>query len=115
MYTVLHNSRCGKSREAIQKLDELNIDYQIREYLKDELTIDELTQIIDYLKISPIDLVRTKEVIWKDNFKDKQLTDEEVIKAMVENPKLIERPIVIKGNEAVIGRPLDKVIEFVKK
>ena len=114
MYKVLHNSRCGKSREAIQKLDELDIEYTVREYLKDELNYDELSEIIAYLNIEPIELVRTKETIWKENFKDKSLTDEEIIQAMVDHPKLIERPIVIKDNKAVIGRPLEKVINFVK-
>ena len=115
MYKVLHNSRCGKSREAIQKLDELNIEYSVREYLKDELTVDELTEIINKLNIKPIELVRVKETIWKENFKDKVLSDEEIIQAMIDFPKLIERPVLISDKEAVIGRPLEKIISFVNK
>lgn len=78
-------------------------------YLEDKLTVKNLTTIISKLDISPIDLVRKNEAIWKSEFKGKDLNDAQIIEAMVANPKLIERPIVINKNKAVIGRPLDAI------
>lgn len=115
MYTILHNSRCGKSRDAVNYLQEQGVEYQIREYLKDELNFDELKLIIEDLKIQPIDLVRTNEAIWKEQFKGNDYNDDEIIQIMIENPKLIQRPIVLKEGSGVIGRPLELVEEFIKK
>ena len=115
MYTVLHNSRCGKSRDAIKLLDESGIDYQVREYLKDELSFDELKNVITSLGVKPIEIVRTNEAIWKDEFKGKEFTDDELIKIMIENPKLIQRPIVLKDGEGVIGRPVELIESFINK
>ena len=81
--------------------------------MNNPLTVSELKNIIKLLKIKPIELVRVKEAIWKENFKDKNLTDDEIIEAMVENPKLIERPIVVNGTKAVIARPIEKIDEIV--
>ena len=75
------------------------------EYLKDNLKISEIELIIEKLEINPIELVRKNESIWKENYKGKNLSDKEIIQAMIENPKIIERPIVINGKKAVIGRP----------
>lgn len=77
--------------------------------MKEIPTIEELTNIINLLNIKPIDLIRKNEVIWKENYKGKELSDKEIITAMIENPKLIERPIVINNNKAVIGRPLENI------
>tara|TARA_R110002124_G_scaffold138576_6_gene302313 strand:+ start:266186 stop:266431 length:246 start_codon:yes stop_codon:yes gene_type:complete len=70
---------------------------------------EKLKEIIDLLQIEPIELVRKNEKVWKESFKGKQLSNDAIVKAMVDNPKLIERPIVINGNKAVIARPLEKV------
>ena len=78
-------------------------------YLEDKLTVKNLTTIVSKLDISPIDLVRKNEAIWKSEFKGKDLNDAQIIEAMVANPKLIERPIVINKNKAVIGRPSDAI------
>ena len=102
---IYHNPRCSKSREGLAILKEANQDFEIIEYLKNPPTQDELSSIIEKLKIKPIELVRKTEAIWKENFKGKELTDEQIIKAMVENPKLIERPIVVIDNKAILGRP----------
>ena len=115
MYKILHNSRCGKSRDAIKVLEDSQVEFEVREYLKDELSFDELSLIIKNLKVNPIDVVRTNEAIWKENFKDKSLSDDQLIQAMIDNPKLIQRPIVLKDNSGVIGRPIENVIEFIKK
>ncbi|GAA3574423.1 arsenate reductase (glutaredoxin) [Snuella lapsa] len=105
MIKIFHNNRCSKSRNGLQILEQSGKPFEIVKYLEDTPSIDELKNIINLLNIAPIDLIRKNETIWKTSFKGKQLSDDEIIKAMVDNPKLIERPIVINGNEAVIGRP----------
>lgn len=93
-------------------LQDLNKEVEIINYINNPLTVSELKNIIKLLGIKPIELVRVKESIWKENFKDKNLTDDEIIEAMVANPKLIERPIVVNGNKAVIARPIEKIDEI---
>lgn len=110
MTTLYHNPRCSKSREALQLLEESGETIEVVKYLDDTPSALELKQIIELLGINPIDLVRTQEKDWKENFRDKNLTDEQLIEAMIKNPKLIERPIAIKGTKAVIGRPPKNVL-----
>ena len=110
---ILHNPRCSKSRQALNILNEKNIDVEVVEYLKTPLSREELTKIIQQLGILPEKLVRKNETEFKEHFKGKNLTDEEWIDAMVSYPKLIERPIVIKNNKAIIGRPPEKVMEII--
>ena len=107
MIQVYHNPRCTKSRECLAFLEETGKEYEIEKYLENIPTYEELKGIIEKLNIKPIELVRRKEKIWTENFKDKILSDEEIIQAMISNPTLIERPIVINGNKAVIARPLE--------
>ena len=112
MIKIYHNPKCSKSREGLSILQDLNKEIEIINYINNPLTVSELKNIIKLLNIKPIELVRVKEAIWKENFKDKSLTDEEIIEAMVANPKLIERPIVVNGNKAVIARPIEKIDEI---
>lgn len=102
---IYHNPRCGKSREGLVILQESKLPFEIINYIETPLSKSELSEIIKLLGISPIDLVRKNEAIWKENYKGKNLSDSEIITAMVKNPKLIERPIVINSGKAVIGRP----------
>lgn len=113
MITIYHNNRCRKSREGLEILESSGKPFEIRKYLEDVPTIKELEGLIDKLSIKPIELVRKNEAIWKDNYKSKELSDAQIIKAMAENPKLIERPIVINGNKAIIGRPPERIIEII--
>lgn len=109
MIQIYHNSRCGKSRECLAFLEKSGHKYEIIKYLEVVPTFEELKEIIKKLEIKPIELVRRKEKIWIENFKDKTMSDDEIIQAMISNPILIERPIVINGDKAVIARPLEKV------
>lgn len=110
--TVYHNSRCSKSRCALDFLQEKGVEYTIVEYLKDIPTKEELKNIISKLDIQPEDLIRKGEDEYKDNFKGKKLTDDQWIDAMVKYPKLIERPIVLKGDKAVVARPAERILDL---
>ena len=102
---ILHNPRCRKSREGLLILQEQNEAFEVIEYLKTPLAKEEIMDLLSKLGVEPMELVRTGESIWKENFKGKELSDEEIIQAIADNPKLMERPVVIKGDKAVIGRP----------
>lgn len=113
MIKIYHNNRCSKSRCGLEILEHSGKEFEIVRYLENVPTEKELTEIIKLLSISPIQLVRKNEKIWKEEFKGKELSDAEIIKAMVNNPKLIERPIVINGNKAVIGRPPESILNII--
>lgn len=108
MIQIYHNSRCGKSRECLAFLEDSGKEYEIIKYLEDVPSFDKLKTIIKKLGIKPIELVRQKEKIWIENFKHKKMSDDEIIQTMISNPILIERPIVINGDKAIIARPLEK-------
>ena len=105
MIKIYHNPRCSKSRQGLEILDKSGVKFKTIKYLEDIPTEEELEEIIELLKIKPEQLIRKNETIWKENYKGKELNDEALIQAMIKHPKLIERPIVINGNKAVIGRP----------
>ena len=109
MIKIYHNPRCRKSREGLQLLKESKQEFKIIEYLKEAPSFDELKSIIHLLGIPPLELIRKNESIWKKNYKGKELTNDEVIRAMTEHPKLIERPIVINKERAIIGRPPENI------
>jgi len=109
MLTIYHNPRCSKSRGCNAMLEELHKEVKVINYMKELFTETTLKEIITLLKIKPIELVRKNEQEWKTHYKGKKLSDNEIIKAMVKYPKLIERPIVVNGNKAAIGRPLEAV------
>lgn len=112
MIQIYHNSRCGKSRECLAFLEDSGKKYQIIKYLEDVPTFEELKTIIKKLGIKPLELVRQKEKIWIENFKDKKMSDDEIIQTMISNPILIERPIVINDDKAVIARPFEKAVSI---
>lgn len=113
MIQIYHNSRCGKSRNCLAFLENSKIEFEVINYLVNPPSFDELYVIIQKLNINPIDLVRQKEKIWIENFKNQKMNDEQIIQAMILNPILIERPIVITENSAIIGRDLEKVESFI--
>ncbi|TRX28957.1 arsenate reductase (glutaredoxin) [Flavobacterium franklandianum] len=110
MIKIYHNSRCGKSRECLAFLEDSGKEFEVIKYLENVPTLDELKSIIEKLNIKPIELVRQKEKIWIENFKNKTMSEDEIIQAMISNPILIERPIIINGNKAVIARPLENAL-----
>jgi arsenate reductase len=112
MITIYHNPRCSKSREGLQFLELEGKPFTTIKYLNETLTKEALEEILKKLNIRPIELVRQKEPIWIKNYKEKELSDGKVIDAMVQNPNLIERPIVVNGNKAVIARPADRIKEI---
>ena len=106
MIKVYHNAQCSKSRDCLLFFDEIKQPYEVIEYLKSTPTADELKAIIKKLAIKPIALVRQNEPLWKEKFEGRKLRNEQIIRAMVKYPILIERPIVVNGDKAVIARPL---------
>lgn len=109
MIKIYHNPRCSKSRQGLQLLEESGKEFEVVNYLENIPSKEELIAILNKLGISPIQLIRKGEAIWKEHYKGKDLTDEELIEAMLQNPRLIERPIVVNGAKATIGRPLENL------
>ena len=107
-----HNPRCRKSREGLAYLNENNIYPEVREYLKDLISREELKSILKKLNIEANDLLRKNETIYKTNIKGKDLNNEEIITEMVKNPKLIERPILVSEEKAILGRPKEKLLKI---
>lgn len=112
MITILHNPRCIKSREGLSVLEHSGKDFKVIKYLDEPISVDTLKHIISLLGITPIELVRKNESIWKSEFKNMTLSDDDIIEVMIKNPKLIERPIVINGNKATIGRPSQNILSI---
>ena len=113
MIKIYHNPRCSKSRQGLELLEKSNKDFEVVKYLETIPTKSELKEIINLLGIKPMDLVRKNEAIWKEIYKNKDLSDSDIIKAMIKNPKLIERPIIINDDKAVIGRPTEKILSII--
>ncbi|MGB0886435.1 MAG: arsenate reductase (glutaredoxin) [Chitinophagales bacterium] len=112
MLKIYHNPRCSKSRQTLQIIKEKNVEVEIIEYLKDVPNAKELKTVLKKLNLKPQEILRKGEAIFKENFKGKTFSDEEWIEIMIENPKLIERPIVFNKDKAVLGRPPENVIEL---
>ena len=112
MIQILHNNRCSKSRCTLEYLNDNEIEHEVVNYLEKDWTVASLKELVAMLQIPAKDLVRKNEKIFKEQFKDKEFSEEEWIKIMVAHPSLIERPIVIKDGKAVIGRPIEKVYEL---
>lgn len=112
MIEIYHNPRCGKSRTALAAVEEKTTDYKIIKYLEEIPTYDSLKTLLKKLDFKPLELVRQKEKVWVENYKNNQMSDDKIIKAMVLNPILIERPILIKEDKAVIARDLDSLNNF---
>jgi arsenate reductase len=112
MIKIYHNPRCRKSREGLEILEKSGKNFEIVKYLENVPSKKELTEVIRLLGISVEQLLRKNEAIWKENYRGKNLSDEDIIDAMMQHPKLIERPIVVNGKKATIGRPPELIKEI---
>ena len=112
MIEIYHNTRCSTSRAGLKILEDSGKNFEIIKYMEEPVSPETLQNVIKLLKIKPIELIRQKESIWKENFQNKKLSNSQLIKLMVKYPKLMERPIVINGNKAAIGRPPEKILEI---
>lgn len=113
MMQIYHNPRCQKSRTALAYLESTGEKVDVIEYLKTPPTVKELTKVLDLLKLKPIDIVRKKEALYIDDYKGKSFSDAQWIKILVENPILIERPIIISEKKAVIARDEESLHQFI--
>jgi arsenate reductase (glutaredoxin) len=109
MITIYHNPKCRKSRAGLQYLQDKGLEYIVIEYLKNPLTREQLKDLLMKLNMKQNEIVRTQEDDFKDKFRGKNFTDEEWITILLENPKLIQRPIVVKNHKAIIAQPADEI------
>jgi len=111
---IYHNPKCQKSRTALQELEDSSEAVQVVEYMKETPSVKELKQLCEQLAIRPFDLVRKSEALYKENYKGVDLSDTQWLKILAEHPVLIERPIVVKGNKALIAREAGLLAKFLK-
>lgn len=109
---IWHNPKCSKSREAMKILEENKCEINVIKYLETNPTKDDISNALTMLNISPRELMRTKEDLYKELNLKNETDNDKLINAMVENPKLIERPVIFKGDKAIIGRPTDTIATF---
>jgi arsenate reductase len=113
MIKIYHNPRCSKSRQTLELLKAQGIDPEIELYLDNPPSAEKLSDLLVKLDIAANQLVRKNEAYYKENLKGLELNEDQLIKAMIQNPKLIERPIVVAGDRAAIGRPPEAVLEII--
>ena len=109
MIKIYHNPRCSKSRAGLQSVQEKTDDFEVIDYLKTPFNEAELKALLMKLNKEPHEMIRTHEGIYKSDFKGKNFTNDEWVKIIVENPKLINRPIVVKNNKAIWGNPVEEL------
>ena len=112
MLSIYHNPRCSKSRQGLEIIKNSGLKYEVIEYLKENPDANQLRVLIRKLGIKPESLIRKGEADYKEHFEGKELSDQEWVQAMVDYPKLIERPIVVNGENAVVGRPPESIKEI---
>ena len=109
MIKIYHNPRCRKSRAGLSYLETKNVDFEIIDYIKNPISEAQLAELLMKLNKNPQDIIRTQEDVFKKEFKGKNFSDEEWIKIMIEHPKLIHRPIIVKDYKAVLGQPPEEI------
>ncbi|MFK2821924.1 arsenate reductase (glutaredoxin) [Malaciobacter sp. WC5094] len=112
--TIWHNPRCSKSRNALNLLEEKNIEAKVVKYLDETPSKDELKDILNKLNMTAQELMRKGETIYKELALENETNEDKLLEAMINNPKLIERPVIIKGDKAVIARPIENLEELLK-
>lgn len=114
MIKVLHNNNCSKSRAILEHLDENNVPFEIIDFIENPLSEIELKTVLKKLNTDVHGLIRKNEALFKEKFAGQELSDNEWIKVLAENPSLIQRPILIKGNIAMVARPIENVNFFIE-
>lgn len=112
MMEYFHNPRCSKSREGLAILEEKGVQPTIVKYLDEVPSRESFVKLLQKLNLKPQDILRKGEKVFKEKLKGLDMNDDEWIDIMLENPKLIERPIFVVGNKAVVGRPPERVLEL---
>lgn len=113
MIQIYHNNRCEKSRNCLAFLEHSNVAFEVVDYLNDTPTYEELRALVKKLGVKPIELVRQKEELWKTKYEAKKMAPAQILRAMAKHPILIQRPIVINGDKAVIVRPLENALTVI--
>lgn len=109
---ILHNNRCGKSRAALQFLESKGLDFETRLYLEHPLSEVEIEDLLEKLNVSAHEIIRKNEEIWKEKFSSISYSEQGLISILANQPKLLQRPIVIKGSKAIVARDLDLLEQF---
>ncbi len=115
MIKVLHNPTCSKSRGILEYLDESGVEFEVIDFVKEPLSELEIKTVLKKLNINVQDIIRKNETVYKEEFVNQSLSEEEWIKILSEHPELIQRPILVKGAAAIIGRPVEHVKFFIEK
>ena len=113
--TIYHNPRCRKSREAIRFLEEKGVSFNIVKYLDQPFDVNSLGEVLKKIDMKPSEILRRNEILWKKEYDCKNLSEDQILELLVEQPRLIERPIVTVGNKGVLARPIESLIEFLNQ
>ena len=113
--TIYHNPRCRKSREAIRFLEEKGVSFNIVKYFDQPFDVNSLGEVLKKIDMKPSEILRRKEILWKKEYDCKNLSEDQILELLVEQPRLIERPIVTVGNKGVLARPIESLIEFLNQ
>jgi polyphosphate kinase len=113
MMKIYHNPRCAKSREGLKYIEEKGFEVEIIDYMKSGITAREIKEFLYKSDLKVADIIRTSEELYRLEYKGKEFTEDEWIQILVENPKLIQRPLVIKGSHAVVARPAEEILKLI--
>ena len=113
--TVYHNPRCRKSREAIKYLEDNGVSYDVIKYLEQSFDKNKLAEVLEKIEKKPSEIVRKSDALWKQEYATKNLTEDQILLLLVEQPKLIERPIITSTYKGVLARPIENLREFLNK
>ena len=113
-YIIYHNPRCRISREALKLIKEKNKNFTVIKYLDDNFDEKSLNKVLEIISKKPSDILRKNEEIWKKQFSNKNLGEDQILAILIKNPKLIERPIVTFGKNGIVARPIEKLIDFLR-
>lgn len=111
---VYHNGECSKCRGALELLQEIGVPHEVRFYISEPLSVEEIRILLRQLDLPVTELIRKGEALFTERYANAELSDEGWIQVLIEHPQLMQRPIVLKGDKAIIARPPEKVLEFVK-